>query len=122
MENNKRNQRTPQEIIAETEAKLARLKMKEARNLAKEDPRIADLYDLRELEQKKIREAKKILGKGPQSGETRIEKHNSWISKIQEEMADAEDTILVAATTLDSLDNEIGEAIDRFTKEKSAEA
>ena len=59
-----RKQRTPDQIIAETEAKLDRLLVKQA---------------------KKIREARKGLGSGPQSFDARIVKHEKWIVKIDEE-------------------------------------
>ena len=63
----KRAQRTPAEIIAETEAKLERLRMKDAKQQAKTNPEVALLLEQKAEVQKEIREAKKILGSGPQS-------------------------------------------------------
>jgi hypothetical protein len=65
--NTKRSQRTPAEIIAETEAKLERLRMKEAKQQAQANPAVSALLDRKAEIQKDIREAKKVLGSGPQS-------------------------------------------------------
>lgn len=94
MSDNKRTQRTPQEIIAETEAKLAKLRMKQAKQEAQSNPQVASLMDERNALMKKKREAAKVLGSGPQSAEARIAKHEAWISKIQEEMVMAEGVLM----------------------------
>lgn len=84
-----RKQRTPDEIIAETQAKLSRLLLKQAKKDAKADPAIAPLIDELDIVKADIREAKKGLGSGPQSFEARITKHEIWIEKIRTEQADA---------------------------------
>jgi len=88
-----RKQRTPQEIIAETEAKLSRLRVKQAKQEALSNPAaapmLAELEDLR----KDIREARKGLGDGPQSFNARIAKHEAWIEKVEDLRADAEATL-----------------------------
>ena len=80
-----RKQRTPAEIIAETEAKLDRLLVRQAKKKAMTDPALAPLVaELDEL-RIEIREARKGLGSGPQSFDARIVKHEKWIVKIEEE-------------------------------------
>jgi Na+-translocating ferredoxin:NAD+ oxidoreductase RnfC subunit len=83
--NSKRTQRTPSEIIAETEAKLERLRIKQAKKDASSNPDVAVMLENKAEIQKQIREAKKILGNGPQSGQARIAKHERWIDKINAE-------------------------------------
>jgi hypothetical protein len=80
-ETNKRPQRTPAEIIAETEAKLERLRTKEAKQAAQSHPALASLIVEKTDVQKEIREAKKILGNGPQSADARMAKHYAWIEQ-----------------------------------------
>jgi capsule polysaccharide export protein KpsE/RkpR len=93
-DNNKRTQRTPEQMIADTEAKLERLRLKQAKEVAQTDPEVQALYDQREELRKALREAKKLLGEGPQSGAARIAKHEAWIAKIQEEMVMAEGVLM----------------------------
>ena len=69
MENNKRTQRTPQEIIAETEARLERLRLRAAQSEAKSNPAVASLLDSKADIMKTIRESKKLLEDGPQSAQ-----------------------------------------------------
>jgi hypothetical protein len=80
-----RKQRTPAEIIAETEAKLSRLLVKQAKQEAMSDPAITPLVAELDALRIEIREAKKGLGDGPQSFNARIAKHDAWITKIEEE-------------------------------------
>mgnify|MGYP003651154528 FL=1 len=91
-----KTRRTPAEIIAETEAKLSRLRVKQAKKDASSNPAVAAL--LAELEdlRKDIREAQKGLGDGPQSFNASIVKHEVWINKIEEKRELAE-TILGGA-------------------------
>jgi len=110
MKDNERTQRTPQEIIAEVEARLERLHTRAATKEAKSNPEVAALYDQRDAIQKDIRDAKKILGNGPQSGVARIAKHDVWIDRINAEMD-------LAVTALDSSEAALAE-IDSSIKEK----
>jgi len=64
----KRGQRTPAEIIAETEAKLERLRIKQAKKDASSNPDVATMLENKAIIQKQIREAKKVLGNGPPVG------------------------------------------------------
>ena len=121
---NKRTQRTPAEIIAETEAKLERLRMKEAKQQAQSDPVVAGILDQKAEVQKEIREAKKVLGSGPQSASARIAKHEAWIEKINDSVTEAEDTLFSAETKMEALDQQLRAATETFMAqaEKSAEA
>ena len=120
----KRQQRTPQEIIAETEARLERLRLREAQASAKSDPTLAPLLKHVDDLNKDIREAKKLLGDGPQSGNARISKHQAWIDKISLEMTDAEDALEFAEANKASVQSEVVKATMRIletSKENSAE-
>ena len=121
----KRNQRTPAEIIAETEARLERLRLRQAQKAAKTNPALSPLMEEKAALAKEIREAKKLLGSGPQSAEQRIEKHNIWIAKIQEETEEAEATLSSANQRMAEILTEITRQVDTLLKtpeEKAAEA
>jgi hypothetical protein len=91
-----KTRRTPQEIIAETEAKLGRLRVKQAKKDASSNPLVAPmLVELEDL-RKDIREARKGLGDGPQSFNASVVKHEAWIDKI-EEKRDAATLVLESA-------------------------
>ncbi len=125
MKENERTQRTPQEIIAEVEARLERLHPRAATKEAKSNPEVAALYDQRDAIQKDIRDAKKILGEGPQSGVARIAKHTVWIEKINAEMAQADDALDSSEAALAEIDSSIGKKVQALTKtsqENSIEA
>lgn len=126
MENttSKRSQRTPAEIIAETEAKLERLRIKEAKQQAHSNPTVASLIEQKTDVQKEIREAKKVLGYGPQSAASRIEKHEAWIERINASVTEAEDTLSSAEQRLAEIDLSIQAEIATIvaSKELSAEA
>ena len=120
----KRKQRTPQEIIAETEARLERLRLREAQASAKSDPTLAPLLKHVDDLNKDIREAKKLLGDGPQSGNARIAKHQAWIDKISLEMNEAEDALEFAEANKASVQAEVVRAtmaLIKTSKENSAE-
>ena len=114
----KRTQRTPQEIIAETEAKLARLQMKAAKAEAKSNPAVADLYTQLDTVNKDIREAKKGLGSGPQSFDARIEKHQVWIEKIESAREDAQELLGLAEAQKAALTSEIQTVISSIVTPK----
>ena len=121
----KRNQRTPAEIIAETEARLERLRLRQAQKAAKTNPALSPLMEEKAALAKEIREAKKLLGSGPQSAEQRIAKHNLWIAKIQEETEEAEATLSSANQRMAEILTEITRQVDsllKTPKEKAAEA
>ena len=121
----KRKQRTPQEIIAETEAKLARLQVKAAKQEAKTNPAVADLQEQLDTVNKDIREAQKGLGSGPQSFDARIEKHQVWIDKIEGQRLDAEELLGLAEAQKAAIMNEIQTVISGLvqdSKENTLEA
>mgnify|MGYP002015312991 FL=1 len=120
--NSKRTQRTPSEIIAETEAKLERLRIKQAKKDASSNPDVAVMLENKAEIQKQIREAKKILGNGPQSAEARIAKHERWIRKIQNEVCDAEDTLSTGEQRLSEIDARIQAKISTIVKNYEANA
>lgn len=119
-----RKQRTPAEIIAETEAKLARLKVKEAKQKAKSNPAVAPLMEELDALRKDIREARKGLGDGPQSFNARVAKHEAWINKIEVERMAAQDTLASAETRKSEIEAQIAETINGLvsSEEMSAEA
>jgi len=119
---NKRTQRTPAQIIAETEAKLERLRIKQAKKDASSDPEVATMLENRAVTQKQIREAKKILGNGPQSAEARIAKHEAWIHKIKNEVRAAEDTLSSGEQRLSDIDARIQARISTIVKNFEANA
>ena len=107
-----KQRRTPAEIIAEQEQRLLRLKIKQAKTEAQSDPSVQPiLEELGELA-KEIREARKGLGKGPQSFVARISKHETWIEKIEAEQAEAEDTLSSAEQRKDELDIMLAQAVE----------
>ena len=107
----KRKQRTPQELIAEQTAKLERMQMRQAQATAKSNPALSPLMDEKADLTKEIREAKKLLGDGPQSASTRIEKHEAWIVKIQDEASDAESLVASVSDRMDVVNTQISEAV-----------
>jgi methyl coenzyme M reductase subunit C-like uncharacterized protein (methanogenesis marker protein 7) len=121
-ENNKRAQRTPAEIIAETEAKLERLRMKEAKQAAQNHPALASLIVEKTDVQKEIREAKKILGNGPQSADARMAKHYAWLDKIEGQKQDAFAILREAESRLADLDDQISVKIATLVQPKQMEA
>lgn len=120
-----RKQRTPAEIIAETEAKLSRLKVKQAKQDAMSNPAVAPLVEELDALRKDIREAKKGLGDGPQSFNARIGKHEAWIFKIQDERFEAESTLSTAEQRKAEIEIQIATVINGLVeapKENSASA
>jgi len=112
-----KTRRTPAEIIAETEAKLSRLRIKQAKKDASSNPAVAPL--LAELEElrKDIREARKGLGDGPQSFNARIAKHEAWIEKIETKRSDAEDVLAIAAERKTNIEAHIANVVDGLISE-----
>lgn len=121
-----RKQRTPAEIIAETEAKLSRLLFKQARQEALSNPAIAPLVEQLDQLRINIREAKKGLGAGPQSFDARVTKHQVWISKIEDERWAAESVLEDATKEKEQIEAQIAQAVSGLvetpTNELSANA
>ena len=107
-----RKQRTPAEIIAETEAKLSRLKVKQAKQDAMSNPAVAPLVEELDALRKDIREAKKGLGDGPQSFNARVAKHDAWSEKLEAESLDAEATRATAELRKTEIEVQMAEVIN----------
>lgn len=107
----KRNIRTPEQIIADTEAKLAKLRERQMKQEAANDPDLLPLLAEKEAIQKDIREAKKIVGNGPQSAAARIAKHEAWIAKIERQNEEAWNTLGVADQALSEVNSRIQKMI-----------
>ena len=120
--NSKRTQRTPSEIIAEAEAKLQRLRIKEAKKSAQTNPEVAEMLAAKAALQKEIREAKKTLGNGPQSAQARKAKHERWISRINNEEVAAHRTLEVAGEEIAQIDARINEKVSSIVKNYEANA
>ena len=120
--NNKRTQRTPSEIIAETEAKLERLRIKQAKKDAQSNPEVASLLEAKAALQKEIREAKKILGNGPQSAQARIAKHEAWIRRITNEEVAASRILETNGDEIAAIDAQINERVSTIVKNFEANA
>jgi capsule polysaccharide export protein KpsE/RkpR len=118
MENTTRTQRTPAEIIAETEARLERLRLKEAKAQAKANPTVSALMEERDEVQKDLREAKKLLGSGPQSAEARIAKHEAWIMRITQQVDEAEDALSSTEQRLSEIDKRISDEVASLMSSK----
>ena len=120
----KREQRTPAQIIAETEAKLSRLRVKAAKKDAESNPQVAALMEELSDVRVTIREAQKGLGDGPQSFNARIHKHNVWIDKIEAAREDARKSLSVAQARKDDIEKDIAIAVQSVVSsvELSAEA
>tara|TARA_R110000796_G_scaffold9573_6_gene32607 strand:+ start:3429 stop:3800 length:372 start_codon:yes stop_codon:yes gene_type:complete len=111
-----RKQRTPAEIIAETEAKLSRLVLKQAKQEAMSNPAITPLVAELDALRIDIREAKKGLGDGPQSFNARVVKHEIWIDKIEIERLDAEATLSSASQRKAEIELEIASAVTQVVE------
>lgn len=112
-----RKQRTPAEIIAETEAKLSRLRVKQAKQEAMSNPALAPQLVLLEGLRKDIREARKGLGDGPQSFNASIAKHEAWIDKIEDKRAGAEAILSEAEARKSDIEAQIAQVVDGLVSE-----
>ena len=116
-----RKQRTPAEIILETEAKLSRLRLKAAKQDAMSNPEIAPLVAQLDQLRINIREAKKGLGTGPQSFDARVTKHQVWISKIEDERWAAESVLEQSTVEKDTIEAQIALAVNGIVETPSNE-
>ena len=122
-DNNKRAQRTPSQIIAETEARLSKLRLRQAKIDAKNTPEVQALIAKRNGYLAELREARKILGKGPQSAQARIEKHEPWIGHIRNEAREAEVVVHNMELLIDEIDDQISTlTVAHLPEENSAQA
>ena len=113
------------QTVTEQEAKLQRLRLRQAQAEAKTNPALSPLMEEKAALLKDIREAKKLLGSGPQSAEVRIAKHNAWIEKIGEEALEAEATLSSAEQRMSEVNAEIATQVETLletSEEKALEA
>ena len=89
----KRTRRTPDQLIAETEARLAKLQARQASQEAKSNPLLAPVLDAIKDQEKVEMAARKGFSKGPANFDERIAKAQARIVKIESQMANAEDEI-----------------------------
>ena len=89
----KRIRRTPDQLIAETEARLAKLQARQATQEAKSNPLLAPVLDAIKDQEKVEMAARKGFSKGPANFDERIAKAQARIITIQSQMANAESEI-----------------------------
>ena len=88
-----RQRRTPDQLIAETEARLAKLQAKQAETEAKSNPLLAPLLvEIKEVEKVELM-ARKGFSKGPQNFDERIAKAEARIESILDAQANAQSVI-----------------------------
>ena len=108
----KRNIRTPEQIILDTQAKLAKLQEKQAMAEAMKNPALRPILDEKAQVQKMYREARKLLGNGPQSAAARIAKHEKWIAKIERELEEAQNWLGVYDQRMSEINTQIQSTIE----------
>ena len=108
-------------MIAETEAKLGRLRVKQAKKDASSNPAVASLLVELEDLRKDIREARKGLGDGPQSFNASIEKHEAWIEKIDLKRKDALSILDSAISRKETIEAEIATVVNSLIKDTTPE-
>jgi len=77
-----RTRRSAQELIEESEARLAKLREKAALEQAKQSPELAPIVEAIKENSAAITESQRGLGAGPQSFESRAAKHEAWLVEI----------------------------------------
>ena len=77
-----RTRRSAQELIEESEARLAKLREKAALDQAKQSPELAPIVEAIQENAAAITESQRGLGAGPQSFESRAAKHEAWLEEI----------------------------------------
>ena len=106
-----RKRRTPEEIIADHEAKLSRLRAQQAMKDAEANPSLAPVLESLDEVDKQIREAQKGFGSGPQSFEIRRQSHQLWVDEINA----AEELASVTLENAQAMKEEIRNALSSFT-------
>lgn len=112
-----RVRRTPEQIVADSKAQLERAKAKLARKQALSRPELAPLVDQLDSLKTDIQGAKRVLGSGAQSAETRRNKHLAWIEKIDAEEAAAQATLESAEARKVEIEAEIQKAVSELASE-----
>ena len=86
------------------------------------DPAFAGTVEAMDNLKVEIREAKKILGDGPQSAEVRIAKKQDWIDKIQREALQARETLATSEASLQDLESQLMSAVQEAIEAPTLEA
>ena len=90
----KRQRRTPDQLIADAQARLDKLQAKQAETEAKTNPLLAPLLqEIKEVEKVELM-ARKGFSKGPQNFDERIAKAEARIASIEHAKANAECVIV----------------------------
>ena len=93
MNETKRTRRTPEQLIADAQARLDKLQAKAAETEAASNPLLAPLLqEIKEVEKVELM-ARKGFSKGPQNFDERIAKAQARIDKITAQQAEAEQVI-----------------------------
>jgi len=108
---NTRTQRSSQELIQAATDQLQKRILRAAKKDALQDPAFAGTVEAMDALKVEIREAKKILGDGPQSASKRIAKHQVWIDKISLELIAAGDTLKESEAELATLETSLMVAV-----------
>tara|TARA_R110000765_G_scaffold105821_1_gene196092 strand:- start:406 stop:762 length:357 start_codon:yes stop_codon:yes gene_type:complete len=108
---NTRTQRSSQELIQAAQLQLQNRILRAAKKEAMVDPAHADTVEAIDALKVTIREAKKILGGGPQSASVRIAKHQTWITKISAEAMSADETLAISEGELTLLEAQLTSAV-----------
>ena len=94
--NETRKRRTPDQLIADAQARLDKLQAKQAETEAKTNPLLAPLLqEIKDVEKAELL-ARKGFSKGPQNFDTRIAKAEARIASIETAKANAEKVIAVS--------------------------
>ena len=94
--NETRKRRTPDQLIADAQARLDKLQAKQAETEAKNNPLLAPLLqEIKDVEKAELL-ARKGFSKGPQNFDTRIAKAEARIASIETAKANAEKVIAVS--------------------------
>ena len=119
---NERKQRSSQELIQIAQTQLQNRILRAARKDAMKDPAFAVTVDLMNTHKSNIREAKKLLGTGPQSAKVRIQKHQDWIAKITKLVSQAESSLADSEAALADCESQLASAIQESAELPSMEA
>jgi predicted phage tail protein len=93
---NKRQRRTPDQLIADAQARLDKLQAKQAETEAKTNPLLTPLLqEIKDVEKAELL-ARKGFSKGPQNFDSRIAKAEARIASIEDAKANAERVIAVS--------------------------
>lgn len=100
---NKRTRRTPAELLAAQQEKLARLTQAAAAQSHSDNPSVVILDEAIAAVNKELVAAQRMFSKGPQNLAARKLAHELWISEIQAQERVAQETIRWATNTKQAL-------------------